>query len=647
MLSQEYGTIERLEHFIDNHLNDSDLSIDSLCKEVGISRSQLHRIIKEKTNLSVTLYLRKRRLEKAKSLLTTTRLRISEIADAVGINSPANFSKYFIEEFNVSPTDFRKKFQAQETLTPNLTEKAPPTFDDADLPKNSTFVSTKSKPIFQNLYGFIALGIIAILGGFFYFSSRSEKENSASESNNLRKITENSIAVLPFKNLGSPQNSFFCDGIMEQIQASLALLENLKVISKFSSKLFKDSPKPLSQIADELHVKYILEGSVLQIDQKIRITVELSNAAEDRSVWTRSYDGEAKEVFSFMSKVAKEIAGELNQKLSRRLIDKIDKSPTANLAAYNEYLQGIQLMQTRDKSKLEASVLKFDHAIQMDPEFANAYANQATAYFLMVASKYMDEQLGYKMAEQNALTAIRLDAENSLAYAVLAIIYQDQNKWEQARTTYQIALKYSPNDALINYWYSLMLRSLGNLEESIQFSTKAIESDPLSQVIFGGHTLNCILGGQLDVAKKNINDAQLLFNNTWNYHFVKGYYHIFKEEYTTALQSVNRAVELGPGIKILKHMAMFCKSKAGQTKEVNDYLQSLPDVSENHSAFVMLYAGLGDKEQAMKYLQKMADAGTIPTDLKVMTFYKSLHHDKRYETVLQKFGLLAPDISTQ
>jgi TolB-like protein/AraC-like DNA-binding protein/Tfp pilus assembly protein PilF len=641
MLYREYGTIERLEHSIDAHLNDSEFSIDLLCKEVGISRSQLHRIIKEKTNLSITLYLRKKRLEKAKLLLSSTDLRVSEIADAVGINNPANFSKYFIEEFQMSPTDFRK--QQQTDLTEVLTVIPPLHHQQEDWVKNPP----GRKPNLPSRYVYVLVGIAAILAVAFYFFGYRFSNESIQNSTSLQEVSENTIAILPFKNLGPTEKSFFSDGVMEQIHASLSLLENLKVISKSSSKLFRDSPKPLSQIANELHVKYILEGSVLQIDQKIRITVELSNAAENRAVWTQSYDGETKEVFTFMSKVAKEVADELNQKLNAELTDKITKSPTKSLAAYNEYLQGNQLIQARDKSKLEASLLKFTAAIELDPEFANAYANRASAYFLMVAGKYIDEQTGYKMAEQNALTSIRLDAENSLAYAVLAIIYQDQNKWDQARTTYQIALKYSPNDALINYWYSLMLRSLGHLEEAIQFSTKAVESDPLSQVIFGGHTLNCILGGKLDLAQKNISDAQLLFNNTWNYHFVKGYYHISKEEYTTALQSMNRAIELGPSIKILKHMATYCKSKAGQTKEVTDYLKSLADVPENYSAFIMLYAGLGDKERAMRYLQKMADTGVIPTDLKVMPIYKTLRNDKRYEAILQKYGLLSPDISTQ
>lgn len=640
MSYQDNGNIERLDNFLDEHLDDSELSIELLCKELGISRSQLHRYIKEKTNLSVSLYIRKRRLEKAKSLLSTTTLRISEIADAVGINNPGNFSKYFVEEFNVSPTDFRKQFQENE----NLVDETLPTHHSVVSFENQATIATKPKPIFRNLYVYVSVGIVAIAVGFFYVSSRPEKGKAVFNDIDIQLITENSIAILPFKNLGSPQNSFFCDGVMEQIHGSLSLLENLKVISKSSSKFFKDTKKPIPQIASELHVKYLLEGSVLQIKEKIRITVELTNAAEDRSVWTRSYDGEAKEVFTFMSKVAKEVAGELNQKLSRGLADKIDKSPTKNLAAYNAYLQGQQLIQTRTKDKLEAGLAKFNQAIELDPEFASAYANRASAYFLMVASKYIDIQMGYKMAEQNALTAIRLDAENSLAYAVLAIIYQDQNKWDQARTTYQIALKYSPNDALINYWYSLMLRSLGDLDEAIRFSTKAVEFDPLSQVIFGGHTLNCILGGKLDLAQQNINEAKLLFGDTWNYHFVKSYYYISKEDYTTAFQSMNRAIELGPSIKILKHMAMFCKGKAGQTKDVNDYLKSLAEVPENYGAFIMLYASLGDKEQAMKYLQKMADAGSIPTDLKVMPTYKILRIDKRYEAVLQKFGLLPADI---
>lgn len=639
MSYQDNGSIERLEHFLNQHLDNPELSIELLCAELGISRSQLHRIIKERTNVPVSLYIRKKRLEKAKSLLSTTTLRISEIADAVGINSPTNFSKYFVEEFNVSPTDFRRQFQEENNLAENLIDEASSTqqHEAIESPPLGT-----PKPTRQ-WYAFAAVGFVAILTAILYFSSRFSKNNTKQNSVDLQIITANSIAILPFKNLGSPENSFFSDGVMEQIHGSLSLLENLKVISKSSSKLFKDSQKPLSQIASELHVKYILEGSVLQIDKKIRITVELSNAAEDRAVWTKTYDGEDNEVFDFMSKVAKEVAGELNQKLNAELTDKIAKSPTKNLAAYNAYLQGQQLVQTRTKDKLEAGLTKFNQAIELDPEFASAYANRASAYFLMVASKYIDIQLGYKMAEQNALTAIRLDAENSLAYAVLAIIYQDQNKWDQARTTYQIALKYSPNDALINYWYSLMLRSLGNLDEAIKYSTKAIESDPLSQVIFGGHTLNCIIGGKLDLAQKNINDAKLLFGDTWNYHFVEGYYHILKEDYTNASQSMNRAIELGPSIKILKYMAMFCKGKAGQTKDVNDYLKSLANIPENYGAFIMLYASLGDKEQAMKYLQKMADSGAIPTDLKVMPIYKILRNDKRYEAVLQKFGLFPAD----
>jgi AraC-like DNA-binding protein/TolB-like protein len=273
MLYREYGTIERLEHSIDAHLNDSEFSIDLLCKEVGISRSQLHRIIKEKTNLSITLYLRKKRLEKAKLLLSSTDLRVSEIADAVGINNPANFSKYFIEEFQMSPTDFRK--QQQTDLTEVLTVIPPLHHQQEDWVKNPP----GRKPNLPSRYVYVLVGIAAILAVAFYFFGYRFSNESIQNSTSLQEVSENTIAILPFKNLGPTEKSFFSDGVMEQIHASLSLLENLKVISKSSSKLFRDSPKPLSQIANELHVKYILEGSVLQIDQKIRITVELSNAA--------------------------------------------------------------------------------------------------------------------------------------------------------------------------------------------------------------------------------------------------------------------------------------------------------------------------------------------------------------------------------
>lgn len=483
MTHSDIALLEKLNRYIEKNLDNPTFSIDEICTELGVSRSQLHWILIEKTRLSTTLYIRKKRLEKAKNLLATTNLRISEITDAVGINSYANFSKYFFEEFKVSPTDFRK--QIPKNIDNSVQES--PINDDIILPDNLINGNITTKPK-SYLLLYLITGFVFLLGIGFYFSSFTSKNNNTQFSkDDLTQISDNSLAILPFKNLGSSENAIFCDGVMEQIHGSLSLLENLKVISKTSSLLFRNTKKPIGQIANELHVKYILEGSVLQIDKNIRITVGLTDAQEDRSVWTKSYDGNTKDVFTFMSVVAKEVAGELNQKLSSKLNDKLNKRPTKSLAAYNEYLQAKHLLQTRTKEKIEASIEKFSHAIELDKDFADAYTDKALAYNLMGEEQFMDVETAYKMSEKNALTSIRLDSENGRAYAVLGNIYKAQNKWEQAITTYQIALKFSPNDAQITYWYSLTLRSIGQLDEAIKYSTKAVSLDPLASNIYGGH----------------------------------------------------------------------------------------------------------------------------------------------------------------
>lgn len=278
--------------------------------------------------------------------------------------------------------------------------------------------------------------------------------------------------------------------------------------------------------------------------------------------------------------------------------------------------------------------------------FSEAYSYQALAYWLLFDSKYIDIQEAHKMTEQNALTAIRLDSENALAYAILANLYRDQNKWEQANTTYLIALKYNPNDALINYWYSLMLRSLGRLDEAVRYSSKAVTLDPLYPVIMAGHILNCILGGKLDLAQQNIKAGELLFNESWVYYWARGYFNISQKDYSMALKEFNKSHELNPKVKIVNHLVYFCKAKLGMEKEVNEYLKTL-SLPDNYTGFIVIHAGLGNKELAMTYLQQNAALGNIPTDLKVMSYYQIFQGDKRYEAILEQFGLGVPKPITQ
>ncbi len=647
-MNPESTLLTKLDRMIDANLDNPRFALEDMCHELGVSRSQLHRVLIEETQLSTTLYIRQKRLQKAKTLLATTNLRISEITDAVGINSHANFSRYFIEEFNVSPSDFRKNDQEQKSRgqsikkeTKNQEEKS--TIQELTvLAQNDTPRPGVPKSNFNKIYVFLVLFIL--LGSGLYFILQSE---SSKNSNNIMAISENSMAILPFKNMGDNQKSYFSEGIMEQIHNSLASLNDLKIISTTSSNKYVNTSKTIPQIAQELHVNYLLNGTVLQIDNQVRLTIELIRAKDDRVVWTKKFEGDTKNIFGYMNTISKEVASELNQKLIGKFSDKLDKIPTKNLSAYNEYLLGKQLLQTRTKEKIKASILKFGKAIDIDKGFADAYTERAIAYFLMGEDQFMDVETAYKMSEKNALTSIRLNAENGRAYAVLGNIYRSQNKWEQAVTTFQIALKFSPNDALITYWYSLTLRSIGLMDKAVEYSTKAVSLDPLASNIYGGHIIGCAYAGKMAIAQKAIREGELIFNDSQLFHNAKAFYNIKNQNYAATLEEFMICDKLSPNMVYIKTMITYTQAKLGQKAAVDLYLKNLPPIPDNHKYFAIVYAGLGDKANCLKYLELAAKKSDSPNYLKVSPLFVFLHNDPSFNAILQKLGLLNLAFSDQ
>ena len=632
MTNSEKLLIEKLNLFIERNLDNPSFSTDTICNELGISRSQLYRLIKEEFQISTSLYIRQIKLLKAKELLENSNLKIAEISYKIGIDSPQNFSKYFTQEFGFSPTEFRKNIP---TLKEEYTEQV---VDNKVFTENHL----KSKPKKTSIYlGLIMTTVLLISLGIYFWKNN---KIPPIETNISTEFSENSIAILPFKNLGDAQKSYFSEGIMEQIHSSLASFNDLTVISTTSTNKYTDTKKTIHQIAQELHVRYILNGSVLQVDNQIRITVELINAKDDRVIWSKNFEGDTKNIFSYMNSVSKEVAGELNKKLNSS--PKLDKTLTTSLAAYNEFLQGQHLLQTRTKEKIEASIIKFSDAIKLDPAFADAYTNKAVAYFLMGEDQLMDVETAYKMAESNALTAIRLDTDNGRAYAVLGYIYRIKNKWEQAITTFQIALKFSPNDAQINYWYSLTVRSIGRMDEAIEYSTKAVSLDPLSHNIYGGHIIGCAYAGRFDIAEKAIRDGELIFNDSYLFYNAKAFYFITRKNYEGALKEFLICKKLSPKLLYFETMIAFTQAKLGQAVPVQFYLKNLPNTPENDRNFAIVYAGLDNKELCLKYLELAAEKSDSPNYLKVSPLFIFLHNEPRFDAILQKLGLLNPAFSS-
>lgn len=487
MKSSEKAWIEKLNRIIESNLDNPAFDSDWICRELGISRSQLYRLVKEYSQLSPSLYFRQRKLIRAKELLIDPDLKIAEIAYRLGIDSPQNFSKYFAQEFGISPSDYRK----------NLTPLTGPT------------------------------GIPVII-------SRETHPETAGAGR-----------------------------------------------------------------------KYIYTGLGTMLILVAIITAYFRKAEES----------------------------------SPPVVEQINRNMTSNPEAYREYLLGMELISSRTQEKLEAGLEKFSNAIALDSQFAMAYANRSVAYYLLGEGGFMDENTSNQLAEQNSMEAIRLDAGNSLAYANLANLYRSQYRWEESKKAYQAALAYDSENAVIHYWYSLLLRSTGNIKEAIRHSSKAAALNPLDHVINAGHIINCIYGGELEMAGKVLKEGELLFNDAFTYYWTKGTYFAVKEDYSSALECYAEASRRNPQLKVVRYQTVFCKARAGQTKEVNAYLNKLPDLPENYVSRSVIYAGLNDKEKSLFYLQKATDRNILPTDLKVLPFLDILHGDPRYEAILRKFGL--------
>jgi adenylate cyclase len=624
---------EKFEQFSDllnQHLNTPGYLLTEIYNDLGLSRPQLSRLVKDQTGLTLSLYIRRRRLERARNLLYTTELRIVEIADAVGIDSPQSFTKYFTQEFGLSPTEYRRQFQLSELIAESpATEDLP-----AELADNSPPPSTPA-PTADRWWQW-ALGglLLLILVTGLYLSLRPDAE--------VKIDQDASIAILPFTYRGDPADSLLAEGLYDQVYASLASIEQLTVIAKRSSGLFRNSPKTLPQIARELGVRYLLTGSIVAQSQQLQVSVELVEAAESRTVWARTFGGTDRGSVAHMNALARQISEELDQKLSPDESRKLDRLPTQNMEAYREYLRGVHLLKTRSEEKIRLGITYFDRALALDSTFADALASRGMAYYLLGNDGYMELFKGFQVAEQNALSAIRLDPENGLAYATLGLCYWRLNKPEQALTTYQIALLHSPNDAIIHYWYSLALRSMGRFEEAIRAGNRALELDPLYPTILVGHVGNYTAAGRYEEARRLIEESKPILEGFFMYYYVRAFYHLNRQNYREAMKEFTKSDSLYPGNRQIETYQLYCRARLGDRAPAEALLRQLTDAPDEYVYKAILSAGLLDRETCLRYLELGAPLGIAPEYLKISPIYRFLHGDPRFEAVLQQLGLSGP-----
>ncbi|PYK89472.1 MAG: hypothetical protein DME35_08695 [Verrucomicrobia bacterium] len=457
-------------------------------------------------------------------------------------------------------------------------------------------------------------------------------------------ISNKSIAVLPFDNLsGDPQNAYFSEGVQDEILTRLAKIAELKVISRTSTQRFKSAPNDLRQIAQQLGVENILEGSVQKANDQVRVNVQLINALTDAHLWADTYDRKLTDIFAVETEIAKTVADVLQAKLTGSEQHVIAARPTANSEAHQLYLKGRFFWNKRTGDDLKKSIDYFQQAIAADPNYALAYAGVADAYVFLPGYTAGSPQDCYPKAKAAAKKALELDdtlAEAHTTLAIALLLYDFD--FAQAIREFQHAIELNPNYATAHQQYgNIGLIDLGRFDDAIAEGNRAAELDPLSLVINADVGANYYYARRYDEAIAQLRKTLEMDPGYYYAYITLGEALEMKGAGDTAIAEYQKARALNDDpsvLGLLAHAYAASGTKTGALK-ILDQLKALS--KQRYVAaysFTLVYLGLGDKEEALHWLEQSYQdrAGGDIEGIRVDPFLDSLRGDPRFEALAEK-----------
>lgn len=625
--------LEQLRHQVDLNLTNDQFSVEELARNIGMSRSQLHRKLNSATGQSVSQFIREYRLQLSLELLRAGKLTAAEVSDRVGFGSATYFSKCFNEYYGFPPGEVKAKLssgtleQAVAVAAKNVTDE-PDQLSQAE-PKPPTRVRS---------WGWAAglAAFVVTIGIIWFFLGREQTGAERSDK---------SIAILPFRNLSADKgNEYFSEGVIEAISTSLSQVGDLRVISRTSVEQYRDTDKPASTIANELGVSALLEGSVQRSNNKIRIEVRLVDGASETQVWAESFDRELQDVFAIQNEIAYRVANELHAKLTSEERSNLAKSDTRNPEAYDLYLQAVYQYRTYTNRGAHTAIELLTRAIELDPDYAKAYAWLANSY-ISLASIW-----GAELSATDALEkgkpyidqALAIDPDLDQARMLMGFykLYYDWD-FEGAAVEYQRAIKFGHPDAIA--LYVDYLNFVGRHKEALNWAERLNESDPYypnSRMI-----LCYFYNGMIKEATEFSARRIQVFSNyyTLDSH---GFLLLNSGHYKESINYFNRAVAL-EGIRYPRMLGWMgaAYAKMGERERameiIREFERRLPvDKGGSISFFTaVIYSALGEKQEALKWLEKAYKNHDMemPWLLTEPQFY-NLHDEPEFKRIATELG---------
>jgi serine/threonine-protein kinase len=452
-----------------------------------------------------------------------------------------------------------------------------------------------------------------------------------------------SLAVLPLENLsGDPQQQYFADGMTEELTTELSQISSLRVVSRTSAMRYRATRKSVPEIAQELNVDAVVEGSVEREGDQVRITAQLVQGSTDTHLWAKGYERDFRDSLRLQDEVAKAIVDEIQLKLTPQEQARFARNEVVDPEAHEDYLRGLFHLNLRNGPDEQKAIELFQAAVKKDPAYAAAYASLADSYRTLIYNSNVAPADVFPQSEAAAKRALELDDQLAEAHASLANNLADYNwDWAGGEREFQTALRLNPNSSVTHSYYAHFLRQEGKIEESIREGRRGVELDPVSAP--GSFLLAQSLyearryGEALAQLRKTL-DLEPRF---WPAHVYLGKTLAEQGQLQEAVEELKKAGDFTaePYATI-----GYVYGRMGHAADARKVIADLQEQSKKTyvapTNFAKIYIGLGDRDQAFAWLEKGYQGRDFwLTFLKGDPVFDSLRSDPRFQDLVRRIGL--------
>jgi TolB-like protein/DNA-binding winged helix-turn-helix (wHTH) protein len=447
----------------------------------------------------------------------------------------------------------------------------------------------------------LVVGLLAIL-----------LRNNRNATNRANAGRSTSLVVLPLENLsGEKDQDYFADGMTDELIANLAKIRSLHVISRSTAMAYKGTRKPLSEIARELNVDAVVEGTVMRVGGRVRITAELVQVSTDHHLWADTYESQIGDVLALQNRVSWAIVNEIRINLTPEERERLAKTPAVSPEAYENYLKGLYYWNKRSDENLTRAITYFERATVLDPQYALAYAGLSDCYAIISAEIFgtMPASEAAPKAKAAALRALELDPTLVEAQTSLATEkFNYEWDWSGASEGFERAIGLNPSYATAYQRYSLYLIAVGRAQESFAQIQKARELDPLSLSINFSLGWRLYMARQYDAAIAQLKDTLDMDPSYELPHLIVGQAYEQKGDYAQAIPELRKAVDLSHGTPLMVSALAHAYGRSGNRVEAEKLLAQLKIKSTTQYVspyyFAIVSVGLGKNEEALDLLEK-------------------------------------------